>query len=197
MSMLARTNGADLRRNQVVLGTEHGLQAFVSELRNGVANCKSIDPDRIASTMTMLDALDMDFPKEKYDVIIHRVDGRASGALVLEKSDPAKVLVMATHPDSKGVGSALMEQAVNLAKDHTGKAKLHLEVMDDAAAAAYKKMGFLMSKVSASDSDADSDSDSDITCEPMILNASKAVNWIEDGGGGMRMANRKPPHFVD
>ncbi|WP_198292420.1 GNAT family N-acetyltransferase [Burkholderia glumae] len=186
----AEQSNAGLHQDEIVVLTENQLPQFTASLKHDVEHCGSTDEDRVASTMEMLDSLSVGFSKDKYDVIAHRLRGRSSGVLVLEKGEPAKVLAMVTHPNSKGVGSALMEQAVNLAKNLTGKAELHLEVMDAAAAAAYQKMGFVMSQAS------DSDSDSDITCEPMVLNANDATNWKEDSNGYMLMTNRKPPHFV-
>lgn len=47
-----------------------------------------------------------------------------------------------THPDSKGVGGALIEEAVNTSKDNNGAGIVRLQYLDQASRRAYEKLGF-------------------------------------------------------
>ncbi|VVE50775.1 GNAT family N-acetyltransferase [Pandoraea anhela] len=47
-----------------------------------------------------------------------------------------------THPDTKGVGGALIEAAVNMSAKNGGSGMVHLQFLDQASRAAYSKLGF-------------------------------------------------------
>jgi len=178
---------------------EADVGAAVAALRHGVDHASNPSNVRINAAKDMLAACDDGFPADAYTTLSHQLQGRPAGLLALQH--PNKVHVMLSHPDSYGVGSALVTGAVNVAAQRTGSPVLHLEAMDADAVRAYEKMGFTVDMddggehLSAHEDESDSDSDDQMVL--MTLDAAHSDKWRHDAVAGWVPTQPRTPAWND
>jgi GNAT superfamily N-acetyltransferase len=99
-------------------------------------------------TLDLADACDLD----SGETLAHYEGGRALGVLVMqppvleedETEEPCASLdLIATHPNSSGVASKLIEEAVNVSHDWGCSGRISLFSMTDGADKAYAALGFV------------------------------------------------------
>jgi GNAT superfamily N-acetyltransferase len=128
---------------------------------------------RLYNTHSMIDKAieSLQSVPELYSPYACYLESKPVGVMLLEKGPPVEIGFMVTHPESSGVGTALVEHAVNLSQAWGESGRIELTANNPDACNAYKALGFI--------------GEDDV----MKLDPSTSAEWVKKDGQWRRHKN--------